>query len=173
MLFLILHLPKHFSAELPRLDAPQNSFILSLLTRDILSTSIEECTAGIHLKRKDLEKEKYHLRQDEETWQQLQDVQEGLEIRKEKLRQRSAEKQDPKSVIKTLRKDAAAAGSNTKSLMTFLIQFCDTLYEEDKEITEQKFRMGYQLRHLIDVSRLSWSYMQRAQISSLFPARCS
>jgi hypothetical protein len=119
----------------------------------MLSTSVEELEAGIISKQKELENERALLRQDEETRHQLSLVQDGLEARGETLRLRRAEKQDSKSAMKKLKRESAALERDMKTLMTSLMQFCDTLFEEDKDVLDQRSRRGYQLRHLIDVSR--------------------
>ncbi|UZJ51576.1 hypothetical protein CBS101457_000896 [Exobasidium rhododendri] len=150
-LSMLEHEIHKLSEDLPRLQPAQNDFVLSLLTRSLVAISIEQTEEGIISKRNDLQKEQNLLRQDEETWRQIRNVQKGLELRREKLRRKRDQREDPESVIVSLKRDAVALESSTKSLMATLMLFCDNLFEEDKEISDVKARRGYQLRHLIDV----------------------
>jgi DNA repair ATPase RecN len=135
------------SAELPTLDVPLNDFAISLKTREMLVSSIEQHEAGVHMKRSELERQRRLLHQDEETWRNLKDVRRGLEAKRARLIQKEEEAQDRGSALDALRQRVKAVEGSLARFLTLVIEICDSLYE-DRDRSK-----SMQLKHLVDVSR--------------------
>jgi hypothetical protein len=147
-------------SDLPRLDPPQTDFITSLLTRNLLSSSIEQCQAGVTMKRKELDKEKRLLQEDEQTLQSLRDVRRGLELKEVRMMERKKRESNQQSAVQKLQLDVETVEESMGDLMNSLIEFCNNLFDE------QNMNKRLQLRHLVDVLiNKAWDYPDNPWVS--------
>lgn len=133
-------------ADLPNLDAPLNDFAITLKTRAILASSIEQHQAGVNAKRVELERQRRLLQQDEDIRRNLKDVRIGLEAKKARLIQKEEEAQDQGSALQLLRLRVATVETSLGRFLAAVIEICDSLYDDRNKAKRE------QLKHLIDVS---------------------
>lgn len=139
--------------DLPNLDPPLNDFAISLVTRGILASSIEQHDTVLTSKQFELDKERLLLEQDEEIYHNLKDVRKGLETKRERLIQKADERRNDGNALRALQNRVDNVEISLERFLKSVIEISNSLYD-DREADKRE-----QLKHLIDVSRLAFPFL--------------